>query len=223
MDGNDPQMLAALDGFAPASKATPAGPPSASPTASTTTTSTTTSPAPPTASTTTTTSTTTPTGSTTTSSPGTSDGAAPRYSGTWEGQTVSLSLRPWATAQSLGTPEFMGRLTGFQTNDPAYACLSTAAGLSVWAFGSSPTVDTVVAQQPTDCVDGEFTFVPPPTPPAGPAPTTPSQSGSSTSSGSGTGTGNGTGTKSGGSATAPPPAITTPTVPVTRVTSLGGG
>ncbi len=90
MDGNDPQMLAALDGFAPASKATPAGPPSASPTASTTTTSTTTAPAPPTGSTTTT-STTTPTGSTTTSSPGTSDGAAPRYSGTWEGQTVSLS------------------------------------------------------------------------------------------------------------------------------------
>ncbi|MGO9457734.1 MAG: glycosyl hydrolase family 18 protein [Acidimicrobiales bacterium] len=222
MDGNDPQMLAALDGFAPASKATPAGPPSASPTASTTTTSTTTAPAPPTGSTTTT-STTTPTGSTTTSSPGTSDGAAPRYSGTWEGQTVSLALQPWTTVQSLGAPEFMGRLTGFQTNDPAYACLSTATGLSVWAFGSSPTVDTVVAEQPTDCVDAEFTLVPPPTPPAGSGSTTPPQSGSGTSSGSGNKTGSGTGTKSGGSVTKPPPSITTPTLPDTRVTSQGGG
>ncbi len=168
MDGSNSGLLAALDGFAPAAKLATPGPDS-------TTTST---------SSTTSTSTTAPSGFTTGSgqsaaggggsgaaptttttqapggTPGTTTTTAPAgpyaYSGTWQGQQVSLTEgAPGATP--VGTP--LGELTGFTTDDPALACLAAApGGLSVWQLALHPGELEVVAVKPTDCADATFTF-----------------------------------------------------------------
>jgi len=184
MDGNDPQMLGALLGFAPALKDANLGPSSTSASPASTTTTTTA----PTRSTTTTspavTTTTSPAVTTTTSgspSPSSTTTTAPAstttttttsgytYSGIFNGQTWSLSQVPSSQEQSVtsGTGTPVGQLTSFQTNDPSMACLESTGqapqtnALSVWQFGGSPGVDVVVATQPTpDCVAVDFTFSP---------------------------------------------------------------
>jgi hypothetical protein len=194
MDGNSPQMLAALDGLAQPVKSTSTGPAATStsggPTAPTSTTTTTTVPG----STTTTTAaapttTTTAPGSTTTVPAGTG-AAALRYSGLWKGQTVALTYEKGGGHAATGSPTYLGQLIGFQTNDPAAACLESAAGLPVWQFGADTARDVVVAEQPTDCVSADFTF---------PAPATAAGSGAGTGTGPPTGTGQGSGTAGGAS------------------------
>jgi hypothetical protein len=134
MDGNDPAMLAALLGQSPAAKDFAPGPTAT--TAPTTT-------APP-----------TPTAPSTTSAPPTST-TAPVYTttGSWQGH--SFTLTPVATRDTLF---ILGTLTTFKTNDPHLACLQTGPALQVWSNPVNPSLYTVTASQPQDCVSGTWTF-----------------------------------------------------------------
>ncbi len=164
-DGNDPHMLGALLGFAPAAKTGLAGPVSTTTTTtSTSTTTTTTTPAPlPDAPTTTTApaapTTTTPTPTTapppsTTSTAPSGGGSSLIYSGTWAGQTVSLTR----SSTTPSGPLYVGEMTGFQTNDPTLSCLEKDSGLSVYETSPTATQDYVIAAQPTDCATATFSF-----------------------------------------------------------------
>jgi hypothetical protein len=169
-DGNDPAMLGALLGFAPAAKGTLAGPtstpPSVTPPPPSTTTSPTSAPVvpttspPPQADTPTTTSTMPST--TTTTSP-TATTVTSGSSGVWQGQR--LSLTPISSGQvPPGTPLYLGQLTAFETNDPALACLGSEPGLAVFQFPGNSPQDVVMAQQPADCTTADFSL---PAPQAG--------------------------------------------------------
>jgi hypothetical protein len=133
MDGNDPAMLAALLGQAPAAKDFAPGPTTTTPSTSTT-------PAP----------TTTPS-----TAPPTTTSTSPVYttSGTWQSRSVTLT--PVATRQTL---LLLGTLSAFKTNDPHLACLQTGPPLQVWSSAVEPNVDIVVAAQPQDCVSGLWSF-----------------------------------------------------------------
>jgi hypothetical protein len=165
MDGNDPSLLAALLGFAPAVKDGPVGPSATSqsgpaqsgPASSSTPSSlgpkptTTTSSTVPRSSTTTTT---TPATTTTTST-------APQnfdYTGTWQGQSVTLSPIPAAQAPPAPTGPATGHLTGFATNDLSDSCARSEAYLQVWPMSGSSNQYLVIAKKPADCIDAEFTF-----------------------------------------------------------------
>jgi spore germination protein len=133
MDGNDPAMLAALLGQAPAAKDFAPGP--------TTTTSPTTTPP-------------TSTAPPTTSAPPTST-SPPVYTttGTWQGHTFALT--PVPTRQ---TALLLGTLTAFKTDDPHLACLQTGPALQIWSSPGNSSEDIVVADQPQDCVSGTWSF-----------------------------------------------------------------
>ena len=146
MDGNDPAMLAALLGQAPAAKDFAPGP-----TTTTTTPSSSTTSAPPT---------TTP--STSTAPPTTSPSPVYTSSGTWQGRSVTLT--PVATRQTL---LLQGTLSAFKTNDPHLSCLQTGPPLQVWSSTVNPNVLIVVAAQPEDCASGIWSF-----PNSGSSPTT---------------------------------------------------
>jgi hypothetical protein len=165
MDGNDPSLLAALLGFAPAVKDGPAGPPAISqsapaqsgPAAATSSTPGTTP---------TTTSSTVSLGSTTTTpatkaTPTTTTSTIPQaydYSGTWQGLPVTLSPVAPAGAPPAPTGPATGHLTGFATNDPSDACAATEAYLQVWPMSGSSNQYLVLARKPVDCTNAEFTF-----------------------------------------------------------------
>ena len=161
MDGNDPNLLAALAGFAPAVKDGVAGPSATTPSGPTApvTTATrapvTTAPRPPT--TTTASPPTTPpihpTTTTTTTTPPLT------YTGTWQAQTVTLSLAPASQEPLVPPGPALGKLTGFATNDPATSCLGSEAFLNVWLMSGTSNEYLVVAQSPGDCVNAEFTFL----------------------------------------------------------------
>ena len=184
MDGNDPAMVAALDGTAPSityapSPGTPpaptAAPSTTTPSASTTgpapapapasvpasgggvpsSTSTSTT-APPAATTTTTT---TSAGSTA-SGPGTGAGT-PTYTaqGVWDAKTVTLVPEPAVPAAALtqSGAKKVGTLTGFSSTDPAMACLQDAPTLAVWqlpATSSSTSTTTTTTTTTTQPGDG---------------------------------------------------------------------
>ena len=161
MDGNDPNLLAALAGFAPAVKdgvagpsaTTPSGPsgPSAPPGSSGPTAPTAAAAEPNIPKTATTTS--PPATTTTTIGPRSLD-----YTGTWQAQSVALTLSPASKAPPPPSGSPLGHLTGFVTNDPATACLGAEASLNVWPLNSPPNQYLVVTQTPGDCVNAEFTF-----------------------------------------------------------------
>lgn len=169
MDGNSPQMTAALDGNAPPERAGPAGPASTSassgatapgtvPPASLTTPALPALPAAAPAPAPAATPTTVPAPSmpSAPATGGSSSAAAYRYSADWDGQSVTLTLEPTATPSGTGT--LLGTLSGFATTNPALACLAhTPAGVAVWRYPGAGS-DLVVARQPTNCVDAEFTF-----------------------------------------------------------------
>jgi hypothetical protein len=83
----------------------------------------------------------------------------------WNYATVPLT--PATPPASTGTPQFVGTVTTLATTSPALACLQDGPPLNVWTFSNMPGVDVVLAQQPADCAQAMFTFVPPP-----PTPTT---------------------------------------------------
>jgi len=107
---------------------------------------------------------------------------------------VTVPLTPVTPPTSPGTPQFVGTVTTVATTAPALACLQNGPPLNVWTYSGMPGVDVVVAQSPADCVQGMFTFVPPPT-----APTT---------------------TVAPTTTTAPPDTTTTTTAPPTTTTSV---
>jgi spore germination protein YaaH len=188
MDGNDPAMLAALDGNAPPTKDQLSGPVS-------------TSPSPPSAPAGTTPSTTpaggapgtppatatTPTPdspTTTTTTPGGGGTSPPPpppptyiYGGTWQKLPVVLKTAPPVAPSVLIGPNAhqVSALTAFITTDPTFACLEAETSLAVWQLPPSTTPPTttttttatpvteytVVLTQPTDCVPGSFTFTVP--------------------------------------------------------------
>jgi Glycosyl hydrolases family 18 len=163
MDGNDPNLLTALAGFAPAVKDGVAGPsattpsgPSAPPGSS--------GPTAPTAATAATaTEPTIPKTATTTSPPATTTTTiGPRsldyYTGTWQGRSVALALSPASKEPPPPSGAPFGHLTGFVTNDPSTSCLGSEASLNVWPLNSPPNQYLVVTQTPGDCVNAEFTF-----------------------------------------------------------------
>jgi hypothetical protein len=173
------QMVAALDGIAPAGGAGSTGPQSTSsspPTSSPVIVSaspasggspeisstndpvtTVTSLPPPPPSTTSGTSTTSTTSTTTTTStlPAPSDAAAPPITGTFDGTTRTLTP---VSAGSVDSLVPLGELTGFATTDPAYACLAQGPPLTVYPYGALSGYDVAVATAPTDCATGDFTF-----------------------------------------------------------------
>jgi Glycosyl hydrolases family 18 len=161
MDGNDPSLLAALLGFAPAISDDPVGPSATSPSGpaqSGPVVSTPSSPGP-----TSTTSSTVPRNSTTTTTTTTTTTAstAPQnfdYTGTWQGQSVTLSPIPAAQAPPAPTGPAAGHLIGFATNDPSDSCAASEAFLQVWPMSASSNQYLVLVQEPGDCIDAEFSF-----------------------------------------------------------------
>jgi hypothetical protein len=131
MDGNDPSMLAALLGNAPAVKDYTSGPTSTSASASS---------------------------SSTTTTPG-PVGSGFATTGEWNTATVPLTaVTPPA---SDGTAVYLGTVSHVTTNDPALVCLQSGPPLKVWSFSTLPGVDVVVASQPQDCATAMWTFSPP--------------------------------------------------------------
>jgi hypothetical protein len=160
METNDAQMIAALDGQAPAGGPGGAGPQTTAPTPPTT--APTTTAAPPAGGGTTagagggpggpggpTTSTAGPT--TTTTAP------APFITGTANGQTQTLTAVPVAPAM-IGLQ--LGTLTNFATNEPAYACLVGGPPLAYFlsADASEYVVEASTTASPPDCMTQDFTF-----------------------------------------------------------------
>jgi spore germination protein len=62
------------------------------------------------------------------------------------------------SAGAVATLVPLGNLTGFATTDPAYACLAQSPSLTVYAYGLLSGYDVAVATTPTDCVNEDFTF-----------------------------------------------------------------
>jgi hypothetical protein len=127
MEGNSPAMLAALLGNAPAVKDFQPGPGASSAPMATTTTTT------------------------------TAASAGPhRYSGTWNGASVTLVAVDPSSLPPLSGPA--GQLTGFTTDDPTQSCLASGPPLRVSAVSGSPGEYVVTANPPTDCAPGTWEF-----------------------------------------------------------------
>ncbi|MHB8328818.1 MAG: glycosyl hydrolase family 18 protein [Acidimicrobiales bacterium] len=140
MDGNDPAMLAALLGMAPAAKylnGPEAGAASISPGSS--------------------------------GAPGVSAGSPnagpPQYSygGLWNGTRESLQPVNPSTLPGGGSGRSAGTLQDFTTNDPAASCLSGGKPLPVIELAASPDTYVVQANTPTYCAAGTWEFTAPPT------------------------------------------------------------
>jgi hypothetical protein len=151
MDGNDPSMLSALGGFAPATKSGPAGPAATS--QSTPTSTTTTAP--------------NPVGVTTTGNTGdgttsTDSTASPyTYTAQWEGQgqTVTLNLVQGADIPPVQSTSPVGQLQDFTTDDPATSCLGHEPFLEVLGVSGNPAEFLVIVSVANgDCTTADFTF-----------------------------------------------------------------
>ena len=79
--------------------------------------------------------------------------------------SVTVPLTPVTPPASPGNPQFVGTVTTVATTSPALACLQGGPPLNVWTYPNMPGVYVVVAQEPADCAQGMFTFVPPPATP----------------------------------------------------------
>jgi hypothetical protein len=103
---------------------------------------------------TTTTTTTAPTTATTTTT------TAPTftYGGEWNGAPVVLTEVSGSGIPEVSGASPAGQLTGFTTNDPSTACLSTEPSLNVWAVQGSTTDFLVVTTTPGDCASSDFVF-----------------------------------------------------------------
>jgi hypothetical protein len=153
MEGEGPQMIAALDGFAPTGGPGGTGPSATSTSAGATTTTvaapTTTTRVPTTAAagSGSTTTTTKATGSTTTTT-------TIVFTAVYGGKTVPLTPVDPGDVDRLATS---GTVSDFQTNDPALSCLN-GMSLAVYQYGLLSGKDVAVAVEPTDCITQDFTF-----------------------------------------------------------------
>ena len=149
MGGDEPAMIAALDGFVAS-----AGPVSAGPQGAPSTTTTTTPPrpaAPGPASSTSTTAAPTPTS---TSVPASSTTTDPLITGTYDGKTFDLTPVP---AGGVNKTLSVGNLSDLSTTDPAYSCLEGTL-LPVYLTGGVKGHYVAVATAPADCVTENFSF-----------------------------------------------------------------
>jgi hypothetical protein len=158
MEGEGPQMIAALDGFAPAGGPGSTGPSatSSSPAVSAAApTPVVAAPAPVAATTTTQTPAVTST-SATTKAPAatTTTTTTPITTALYNGQKVTLTPVGPANVDTLSTE---GVVTAFQTTNPAFACLNGVA-LVVYPYGLLSGKKVAVARTPTNCVTQNFTF-----------------------------------------------------------------
>jgi len=71
---------------------------------------------------------------------------------------ATVTLAPGARRVFNSSAKPVGTLTGFTTDDPALSCLASVGGLAVWLPGPSAAKLVVVAIQPTDCATQFFTF-----------------------------------------------------------------
>jgi hypothetical protein len=156
MESEGPQMIAALDGFAPAGGPGSTGPQSTSSSAAP---GATTSAAPTTTSPTAVTTTTKPVGGSTTTT--TAKGGVVTTTtlpvvttAVYNGTTVTLNPTP---ANGLNTLFAAGSITGFTSTNPAWACLSGKT-LTVYKLLSGERI--AVASTPAECVNQQFTFAP---------------------------------------------------------------
>jgi Glycosyl hydrolases family 18 len=167
MDGNDPNMLAALDGFAPAAKTGAPGPvataPSTAVAPTVTTPSTTTTTTPPSPTTTTTTSPPTAATTTTTAPPKGSGGTTTTptpltYQATFDGQVVTLTKIDPQIFTNVVAITSAGTVTAFTTNDPTVSCLASANSLPVVQYANLPNDGVIEAATPDSCVTADFVF-----------------------------------------------------------------
>ncbi|HEY1831129.1 MAG TPA: glycosyl hydrolase family 18 protein [Acidimicrobiales bacterium] len=151
MEDDGPQMVAALDGFAPSAGPGGNGPAAttASPSAATTTTTTPAHTTPSTSAPTTST-----TGSTTITPNSTTTTTPLTFTATYEGKTLPLTSAPQGGADML---DAAGTVTDFETNDPALSCLNGKT-LNVYGFGLLSSKLVAVATEPADCANWQFTF-----------------------------------------------------------------
>jgi hypothetical protein len=167
MDGNDPAMLAALLGQAPAVKNLTTGPTATTPTTTSVPTSTSTSTSAPTSTTPPPQSSTTPStaagsaGSTTTTT--TKPVTGPSYTTTGVWNASNETLVPITSLPTGGGATQVGTLTGLATNDPTWSCLVGvpplgSPPLEVWSYPSTPGFDVVIAAQPQECVTAAWIF-----------------------------------------------------------------
>jgi spore germination protein YaaH len=84
-------------------------------------------------------------------------GSTARYAGVFDGQSVPLTLLSSPPAGATLRPA--GTLTGFATTDPALSCLASAPSLTV-SLDVTAGIYLVVASEPGDCADAEFSFAP---------------------------------------------------------------
>ena len=159
MEDQGPQMIAALDGFAPAGGPGSTGPASTSSSPAVSASApppVVAAPTPPPATTTTkpaaiasTTSTTKAPAATTTTTTTT-----PVTTAEYDGQKVVLTPVGPSGVETLTT---QGAVTDFQSTNPAFACLNGVA-LVVYPYGLLSGKKVAVARQPTNCVTQDFTF-----------------------------------------------------------------
>jgi spore germination protein len=153
MESDGPQMIAALDGFAPA-----AGPGSTGPQATSGSPIISASPAPPASALTPSATPTTgaPSATTSTTKPivATTTTTALVTTATYNGRTVTLSAVGPGSVDSLSPS---GTVINFFSNDPRYSCLN-GKQLAVYQYGLLTGKKVAVATSPADCVNQEFTF-----------------------------------------------------------------
>jgi hypothetical protein len=153
MESDGPQMIAALDGFAPA-----AGPGSTGPQATSGSPIISASPAPPAGAPTSSATPTTgaPSATTSTTKPivATTTTTALVTTATYNGRTVTLSAVGPGSVDSLSPS---GTVINFFSNDPRYSCLN-GKQLAVYQYGLLTGKKVAVATSPADCVNQEFTF-----------------------------------------------------------------
>ncbi len=89
--------------------------------------------------------------------------------------------------------EYLGALTGVQTDDPALGCLTSGSLIDVYSVAGKPGVDIAVGFQPASCITAAWSF--------------PADIGS-------------TGTRSTTTTTTVSPSTTTTTVPSTTTTTV---
>jgi hypothetical protein len=155
MEADGPQMIAALDGFAPPGGPGATGPQatSASPAPTTTTVAPATTTSAP--SVTTTTKAAAAAAATSTTKPGsTTTTTTPLTTAVFGGKTVTLSP---VAAGGINSLSAAGTVTDFESTNPAFACLD-GKSLVVHAYGLLTGKDVAVATTPTDCLSQEFTF-----------------------------------------------------------------
>jgi spore germination protein YaaH len=78
------------------------------------------------------------------------------YTGTWNGQNVTLTEFSPGTSLGPGTP--VGQLSNFSTTDPSESCLSIGPSLTVESIAGYSDEYFVVAAEPGDCVNDYFVF-----------------------------------------------------------------